>query len=364
MQLSKRKTYFVFLAAVVVICLLYQSIWIFSRTTRAEYLDHGIDKRGAYWMIASYQVNYNSYRGYFLQEGFNPDKRFFDIRYLIFAPDLARSNTFVSNWGTLILIFIFTGLVLAITFVRTDIISNEAVFLFQKTRPFISIIHNEIKDYDEHDIENTSLNDAQKVLRDKLLEQKIVNISEKVYASVYKYNPNAIVIIVIYVFYLFWYLFQMLSLSMGYGGLIFFGAIAVSVPPYIQMTDNPVFKMKIPDEGRLIFSLSGVEDKEYIYPLSDIESAVIYLESFRGFKYLDRTTTGMSTTVCVGDNNKISFRSDGEVYDYTFILNEAADYWSFKNLMASWSVKGVSVVLQKIFEDEFIIQEMIRYNEG
>jgi hypothetical protein len=364
LELNKRQTYFAVLGMVVLICLLYQSIWIFSRTSRAEYLGYEKTKRGVKWMIASYQVNYDSYRGYFLQEDFNTDKHYFEIRYLIFSPGLARSNTFTSNWGPLILFFILMGMVISIVFVRKDIISNQAVFLFQKARPFITIIHNDIKDYDEHDVENVTLNEAQQVFRNKLLQEKNANTPEKVYASVYKYNPNAIGIIIIYVFYLFWYLSQMFSLSMGYGGLIFFGAIAVLVPPYIQMTDNPVFKMKIPDEGKLIFSMSGMEDKQWIYPLSDIESAVIYLESFKGFKYRDRTTTGMTTTLCAGDNNKISLRCDGEVSDYTFILNELSDYWAFKNLMASWSSNGVNVVLQKVFDDEFIIQEMIRFNRG
>ena len=72
---------------------------------------------------------------------------------------------------------------------------------------------------------------------------------------------------------------------------------------------------------------------------------------------------GMTTTKCEGDNNKISFRCSGEVYDYTFILSEAADYWAFKNLMASWSAKGITMVFQKVFEDEYIIQEMVHFNE-
>ena len=121
--------------------------------------------------------------------------------------------------------------------------------------------------------------------------------------------------------------------------------------------------MKIPDERKLVFSSSGIKAGETIYPLSDIESAVIYLESFTGFKYRDRTTTGMSTTKCKGDNNKISFRCSGEVYDYTFILDEVADYWAFKNLMASWSAKGVAMIFQKVFEDDYIIQEIVHYNK-
>jgi hypothetical protein len=364
LQLNKRKTYFASLGVVVVICLLYQCIWIFSRTARAEYLGYEKDQRGAYWMIASYQVNYETYRGKFLQDGFNSDNRFFEIRYLIFSPDLARSNTFVSNWGPLILIFIFMTLVISIVFARNDIIANQAVFQFQKTRPFIQIVHNEVKDIEGHDIEKENLDETQQVLRNKLLQEEKTSAPEEVYANVYKYNPNAIGIIIVYIIFLSWFIIQLLSLSMGYGGIIFFGAVALFIPPYIQNTKNPVFKMKIPDERKLVFSFSGIKAGETTYRLSEIESAVIYLESFAGFKYRERTTTGMSATKCNGDNNKISFRCNGEVYDYTFILSKAADYWAFKNVMTSWSAKGVTMIFQKVFEDDYIIQEMVHFNDG
>jgi hypothetical protein len=254
LQLNKRKTYFASLGVVVIICLLYQSIWIFSRTTRAEYLSYEKDRRGAYWMIASYQVNYETYRGEFLQDGFNPGNRYFNVRYLIFSPGLARSDTFVSNWGPLILFFIFLALVNSIVFVRNNIISNQAVFLFQRTRPFIQIVYNGIKDFGEHDVEKEYLDDAQQALRNKLLQKEKTNGSEEVYASVYKINSNAIGIIIIYSIFLFWFIIQVLSLSMGYGGIIFFGAIALFIPPYIQNTNNPVLKMKIPDVRKLVFS--------------------------------------------------------------------------------------------------------------
>jgi hypothetical protein len=363
-QLNKRRTYFAFLATVFLICLLYQSIWIFSRITHAEYRGFNKDRSGAYWMIASYQVNYETYHGYFLQNGFNPDKHYFDVRYLIFSPGLARSDTFVSNWGPLILFFILMALIISIVFFRDDIISNQAVFQFQKTTPFIKIIHNVIKDYDEHEIEKENLDEARQYLRNKLQQEEKTSVSEEVYTSVYKYNPNAIAIIIVYIFFLFWYIAQVMSLSMRYPGLIFFGAIAIFIPLYVQNTNNPVFKMKIPDEGKLVFSSSGLKDGETIFPLADIESAVIYLESFRGFEYRDRTTTGITNTKCDGDNNKISFRCKTDVHDYTFILNESKDYWAFKNLMASWSANGVAMIFQKVFEDDYIIQEMVHFNGG
>jgi hypothetical protein len=67
----------------------------------------------------------------------------------------------------------------------------------------------------------------------------------------------------------------------------------------------------------------------YSQKYSDDISAVVYLESFRGFEYRDRVTTG---------------------------------YWAFKNLMGNWSVKGVNVFMQKVSEDEFVIQEETHFH--
>jgi hypothetical protein len=44
-----------------------------------------------------------------------------------------------------------------------------------------------------------------------------------------------------------------------------------------------------------------------------------------------------------------------------FILSDARDYWAFKNMMSSWAQRGINVYLQKVFEDDFIIQEMVHF---
>jgi hypothetical protein len=136
----------------------------------------------------------------------------------------------------------------------------------------------------------------------------------------------------------------------------------VFVPLFVQNTNNPTFKAKIPDEGSLLFSHTGVQYKDDIYSADDIEAAVVYLEAFQGFEYRERVTTGSATTISSGDNNKISFRYKGQVIDFTFILDQFADYWSFKNLMSYWATRGINVVLQKVFEDEFVIQQMVKFN--
>jgi hypothetical protein len=364
-QLTRNQTWLAVLATGIVLCLLYQSVWIFSRTTTARIYSYTVNNGNQHnpnWMNASYMVGYDTYYGSYLRNGYDVDNRTFRIRYLIFKPDVSRADTFASNWGVEIMFFIIWALITSIVFLRKDIVSANAVFLFQKHRPFISVKNNIIEDYDEHDIENLKLDQSQQALKLKLQSEEHISPTGEIKASVYKNNPNAIGIIVIYVFYFFWFMISILGQSLGYPAIFIFGAILIFVPPYIQNTRNPTFKMKIPDEGCLVFSPKGIRYKNDMFALEDIESVVVYLEAFRGFKYRDRVTMGNTNTTSDGDNNKLSFRYKGEVSDLVFIINTAEDYWALKNLLGSWAQHGTNVFLQKVFEDDFIIQEMIHFN--
>ena len=372
MKLNKRQTFFAILAIWFFLCLLYQFIWIFSRTTMAEIYSvetstgrgyaGGRRYAGITWMNSAYRVGNNTYYESFLKDGFDTRDHYFEIRYLIFAPGISRSNTFASNWGPLIMLFIVLTLITSIVFIRKDIVSDQAVFLVQAKRPFVTIENNQIEDYDKHDIENKNQNEAEQALKARIEAEINLLQTSEVSTSVYKFNPNAIGIFVAYVFYFSWFFYSLLTGSIGYPGILFLGAVLVFVPLFVQNTNNPTFKAKIPDQGSLIFSPGGVQFKEDFYAIDDIEAAVVYIESFRGFRYRDRITTGKINTTSAGDNNKISYRCKGQVADFTFILDHFSDYWSFKNLMGIWSAKGVNVVLQKVFEDDFIIQEMVKFN--
>jgi hypothetical protein len=364
-KLSRLHTYFGILAVVVLICLLYQSIWIFSRTTKAE-IDQIPNAKGSNkitWMRVSYQVGYDTYYGSFLKDGYDTSEHNFNVRYLIFNPDLSRSDTFASNWGPLILFFVLVWLIVSIVFIRKDIISEQAIFVVQFKKPFISIQNNIIEDYDNHVVENIKLDEAKLALKQKLESEEGLSPESGIRASVYKFNTNAVAIMLVYMVYFLWFFIGGVFMgSYGYTGIFIFGTILIFVPLYVQNTRNPVFKMKIPDEGSLLFSVRGFIFKNSSFDLEHIESAVVYLESFRGFEYRDRTTLGKTNTVSDGDNNKISVRYKGEVLDFTFILNNAMDYWAFKNLMSNWSINGVNVFLQKVFEDDFVIQEEVYFH--
>jgi hypothetical protein len=298
-----------------------------------------------------------------MRDGIDMDRRFFEVRYLRFAKDISRKNNFFSNWGPEILFFIIWFLVTTILFLRKDIVADGAIFSLSRKPPFLKLDKNEIEDYDQHDINKETLNYEEQSFYKNIQTVKTDSGLDDVKASLFKLNPNAILILIIYVFYFFGFFAIYLSGGMGMTTSVVCFVILVFVPVFVQNTNNPRFKMKISDRGALIFSIRGIDCKAYFCPLADIESAVVYLESFNGFIYRDRTTVGFAKTKMNGDNNKISFRSDGEVSDFTFILESAKDYWAFKNLMTFWSEKGVNVFLQKVFEDEFIIQEMTHFHE-
>src|ERR1700759_2566831 len=105
MKLNKRQAYLAILAAWIVLSLLYQSLWIFSGTTQAEILSVYKTSQRVTWMKSRYAVDNKLYYGDFLKDGYDVNNRFFEIRYLRFAPGISRSNTFAINWGTLIMVF-------------------------------------------------------------------------------------------------------------------------------------------------------------------------------------------------------------------------------------------------------------------
>jgi hypothetical protein len=371
MKLKKRQAFFAILAVWLLLCLLYQFIWIFSGTATAEvYAADASSGRGwgsrrnsgIKFMHASYHAANTVYLGTYLKNDKAVQDHYFEIRYLLFAPGISRSNTFASNWGPLIMIFIVLTLITGIVYIRKDIVADQAIFVVQAQRPFVKIENNQIEDYDQHDMEKSSPDEAEQALKKRLRTEPDLFQMKEISASVYKFNPNAIAIFVGYVFLFFWAFYLLLNGSLGYPGILSLGAVLLFIPLFVQNTNNPIFKAKIPDQGCLVFSSHGVQFEDEFYAVEDIDAAVLYLESFRGFEYRERVTTGSTVTTSSGDNNKISYRCKGQMVDFTFILDHLSDYWSLQNLMTDWRAKGVNVLLEKVFEDDFLIQEMVKFD--
>jgi hypothetical protein len=365
-KLTKGQALLAVLAVILSLCLLYQLVWVFSRTTTGQVYAAGETRFGRHraisWMRATYTVDNMTYDESYLRNEHDVETRSVEVRYLLFAPGISRKNTFSSNWGVVIMLFIALALVVFIVFIRKDIVSDQAIFILQGKRPFVKIEHNQIKDYDMHDLEDNDQNEATLVLRKKIGTEADLFQKSDIPASVYKLNPNAVGIFIGYGLLLIWSFDLLLHGYLGYPSILSLLAIFIFVPLFVQNTSNPVFKAKIPDQGSLVYSTLGVQFKDDFYPVEDIEAAVVYLEGFDGFKYREHITTGNANTISSGDNNKISFRYKGQVVDFTFILDSFSDYWSFKNLMSDWSGRGVNVLLQKVFEDDFVLQEIVKFN--
>jgi hypothetical protein len=185
----------------------------------------------------------------------------------------------------------------------------------------------------------------------------------KVSTIVYKYNTNGFALIGIYIICLFIAFTHILSMSTG--EILFFGAIFLAVPLYVQYGHSEKVRMLVPDERLLILSGEGIDFGEEHYPVKEIETAAIYLESFTGFQYRSYGTgsgAGMIRDITAdGDGNKISFRYQGEVQDFTFCLSSYAQFCEMRNVINEWLAAGVNIALRQAFDDDTIMKEMENY---
>jgi hypothetical protein len=187
---------------------------------------------------------------------------------------------------------------------------------------------------------------------------------------VYKYNPYGFLVIGIYIICLGIFIFHLLLMSMSTLQIGIFGAMTLAVPLYVRYGNNPKWRMMVWDEQRLVFSSTAIDFGDDHYPVNEMETAAVYLESFDGFKYraigMPRNKFGLGVMVekkTDGDNNKISFRHGGETEDFTFYLANYAEYAELRKVIYDWSAAGVNVVVRQIFDDEFIKGEREYFNQ-
>src|SRR5258706_10496344 len=100
---------------------------------------------------------------------------------------------------------------------------------------------------------------------------------------IYKYKTNTLAVIGIYSFCFFVFLFRLYWMSTE--EVLLFGSIFVAIPLYVRYGNNEKMKLRTCNEHRLIFSTDGIDFGEAHYPINELETAAIYLESFTGFEY-------------------------------------------------------------------------------
>jgi len=189
-------------------------------------------------------------------------------------------------------------------------------------------------------------------------------------ALVYKYNPNAILIIAVYAICFFWFFISLPTL--GSGEIYVFGGVLIAAPLLVKYSKKSPFKLRTWDERKLIFSSDGIEFGNDSYPVSGLETAAFYLDTFNGFEYRERGPINMATPTSPSQNNDVYVRSDGDkstvsfrykgmVTDFTFCLENYASFAALRWVMTDWGAAGVNVVWKQAFDDDFIIQEMEYY---
>jgi hypothetical protein len=186
---------------------------------------------------------------------------------------------------------------------------------------------------------------------------------------VYKYNPKGFWLLGIYIVCLFVFIFHLLTLSTA--EIMVYGGIFLAIPLYVQYGNSRKIRLMVWDERKLIFSSDSINYGEDHYPVSELETAAIFLDSFDGFEFRGLRTAGTGVSLdgslsvdrkADGDNNKISFRHQGEVEDFTFYLANYVQYAMFQAVLRDWSAAGVNVVLKQTYDDDFIITEMVHFN--
>jgi hypothetical protein len=191
----------------------------------------------------------------------------------------------------------------------------------------------------------------------------IIMNNNSVTVLVFKYSLDAILGLIVISFFTLIFFSYFMFVAPGY--------IWVTLPVvifiiYIQYAQKSPFKTRIIDENKLTLSTNGIQYGDDRYPVSEIEAVAIYLYSFENFEYRDGFVNGGGeTNVYVrapGDKNKISFRTHGEVLDFSFYLDSFAQFSAVRKVIRDWESEGIHVVLKQPFDDDFIIQEMNYYH--
>lgn len=146
LELSKLKLYLAFHGIFIGLVLLYQSAWLFSKTTMAYcyvYNAASLTSRGQNpgTLIYEYSVDGNDYRETTTRNETPLTQDTIRIRYLEFLPSVSRLDTFEGNWAGFIIgwgiFFVITSMIF---FVPNETMPKNSYFYFTRKRPFIHMI--------------------------------------------------------------------------------------------------------------------------------------------------------------------------------------------------------------------------------
>jgi hypothetical protein len=144
MVISRTRFYCLIILAIIGVCLLYQSVWLFSRVANGEVLGFGRGVGRGYRSVQHasivYSVDHKVYEENYLRNGVSDTTTTMEIRYLIFWPSISRENTWVGNWGVPFLFFIITFIITSIVFLQDGVIPFSSKFQVDKKYPFVRML--------------------------------------------------------------------------------------------------------------------------------------------------------------------------------------------------------------------------------
>lgn len=186
--------------------------------------------------------------------------------------------------------------------------------------------------------------------------------NDSVTVLVFKYSLSAVLGLILFSGCILVFFFFILFSAPGYLWLCLPVAFFVI---YIRYAKKTPFKTRIVDENKLTLATNGIQYGDDFYPANEIEAVAVYLYAFDNFEYRDGfVNNGATTSAYVrapGDQNKISFRSQGKILDFDFYLEDFARFCAVRKILNNWSSSGINVVLKQPFDDYFIIGEMEYY---
>jgi hypothetical protein len=143
MKLSKIQAYLFFLFSLIAICILYQAIWLFSKTTTGEILNFGTGSGRDYKHVENvtirYRVQNKEYLNTYLRNDLEGTIQRVPIKYLIFAPSISRMDNFIGNWGLVLVVFLIIFSCVSIFFLIQQIVPNGSVFVLSLSYPFFCL---------------------------------------------------------------------------------------------------------------------------------------------------------------------------------------------------------------------------------
>ncbi len=144
-ELSKLQLYLVLHGIFIGFILLYQGLWLFSKTTVAQcYTNvYGGDKfaEGSGTLVYKYRVEGKDYSDYTTRNEAPLSENTVEIQYLPFWPSMSRINDDEHKWlGFMIGYAIFFAVTSIIFFVPNPTMPRHSYFYFTKQKPFIHMI--------------------------------------------------------------------------------------------------------------------------------------------------------------------------------------------------------------------------------